>query len=36
MRKMINKKHEIAKMLEEIIDYAEAFDIGICGLDTWY
>lgn len=32
---MISKKHGIAKMLEEIIDYAEAFDIGSWDFASW-
>lgn len=33
MRAMINKKHGIAKILEEIIEYAEVFDTGSWDFD---
>lgn len=35
MRKMINEKQRIDKVLEEIIKYAETFDTGRWDFDTW-
>lgn len=32
---MINEKHGIAKILEQIIEHAEAFDTGSWDFDKW-